>query len=429
MRELLITMSLPPLFSMFLQYSYNLIDSAFVAKLSEDALTAVSLSFPLTTLMNACSVGLGVGANVLIAGFLGEKKQDEANRTTAIGLVLSVIMGVLLNLLVLVLMQRYFRAFTDNEPLYTLCIRYMWICAFMQIPNMVHIMIQKILQATGNMLSPMWFQIAGVVLNLTFDPLLIFGIGPFPRMEIEGAAVATVMGYVVSMILALIQLFGGKQAVTVSFRDVHPDWKIVGKIFLFGFPSFIMNALSSLTVTITNLFLVYYSETAIAFFGAYYKVQQLIMMTVNGLIQGCLPVMRYNYGAGTPDRVRSAFRYGTFYACFMMGVGMLIVLLFPSQVLDLFSASSEMRSFGIGAERLMSIGYIFCGLTTMIATYFQAVERVSESIILQLLRQLLILIPAMLLLNRCLSLTGIWLSFPVTEIISCMIACVLLQLK
>ena len=195
---------------MFLQYSYNLIDSAFVARLSENALTAVSLSFPITTLMNATSIWIGVGVNVLIAGYLGQRKQNEANTTVTHGLLLAFGIGALLNLLSLLIMKPYFRAFTNNEEIYQLSIAYMSVCSFMQIPNMVHIAIQKMIQATGNMVAPMWFQIAGVVVNFVFDPLLIFGIGVFPAMGIRGAAVATVAGYLLSMILAFALLLGQK---------------------------------------------------------------------------------------------------------------------------------------------------------------------------------------------------------------------------
>ncbi len=305
--KLIWQMSIPPLISMFLQYSYNLIDSTFVARLSENALTAVSLSFPITTLMNATSIWIGVGVNVLIAGYLGQKKQDEANTTVTHGLLLAFGIGALLNLMSLLIMKPYFRAFTNNEEIYQLSIAYMSVCSFMQIPNMVHIAIQKMIQATGNMVAPMWFQIAGVVVNFVFDPLLIFGIGIFPAMGIRGAAVATVAGYLLSMILAFALLLGKKQKVQIKIKEFHLQKQMIDRIFAFGLPSFIMNALSSFMVTFVNLFLVAYSDTAIAFFGAYFKVQQLIVMTVNGLIQGCLPVMRFNYGAGNSDTAAFSF--------------------------------------------------------------------------------------------------------------------------
>ena len=333
--KLIIQMSAPPLISMFFQYSYNLVDSMFVAGINEQALAAVSLAFPITTLMNALSVWIGVGVNVLIAGYLGQKNQQKANSAAALGVVISVVVGVLINFLSLFIINPYYSAFTQNKEIFEYGIAYMSVCVFMQIPNMVHIVIQKILQATGNMIAPMWFQIAGVVFNFVFDPLLIFGIGPFPKMGVVGAAVATVLGYVVSTIIALIQLFLTKQKVKPVFKNcLEPQ--MIKLIFSYGLPSFVMNALGAFTVNFANMFLVRYSDTAVAFFGAYFKVQQLIFMTVNGLIQGCLPIMRFNYRAKEYGRLKQANKSGTIIATVMMIVGMLLVLIFPKEILFLF---------------------------------------------------------------------------------------------
>lgn len=381
-------MSLPPLFSIFLRYSYNLLDSAFVARLSENALTAVSLSFPITTLMNAVSIWIGVGINVLIAGHLGKREQEEANKTVTLGLILSFLVGIILNITVLLIISPYFKSFTENNDIYTLCMEYMGVCSFMQIPNMVHIVIQKMIQATGNMIEPMLFQLMGVITNFIFDPLLIFGIGFFPAMGIKGAATATVLGYSVSMVLAFIMFLKAKHKIALKTVRFRFEWSIVQKIIILGLPSFIMNALNAFTVTIVNLFLVAYSDTSIAFFGAYFKIQQLIIMTINGLIQGCLPIMRFNYGAGNLKRLQSVFRYSTILVTSLMMFGTLIIMLFPTQILSLFMASEKMRSYGIMAMRIMATGYLFCGLSTMISTYMQAIERMLPSIMIQIFRQM-----------------------------------------
>lgn len=386
--KLIFEMSLPPLFSMFLQYSYNLLDSAFVARLSENALTAVSLSFPITTLMNAVSIWIGVGINVLIAGHLGKREQEEANKTVTLGLILSFLVGIILNITVLLIISPYFKSFTENNDIYTLCMEYMGVCSFMQIPNMVHIVIQKMIQATGNMIEPMLFQLIGVITNFIFDPLLIFGIGFFPAMGIKGAATATVLGYSVSMVLAFIMFLKAKHKIALKTVRFRFEWSIVQKIIILGLSSFIMNALNAFTVTIVNLFLVAYSDTSIAFFGAYFKIQQLIIMTINGLIQGCLPIMRFNYGAGNLKRLQSVFRYSTILVTSLMMFGTLIIMLFPTQILSLFMASEKMRSYGIMAMRIMATGYLFCGLSTMISTYMQAIERMLPSIMIQIFRQM-----------------------------------------
>ena len=425
--KLLLQMSAPPLISMFLQYSYNLVDSMFVAKINEQALAAVSLSFPITTLMNALSIWIGVGVNVLIAGYLGQNNQEKANSATTLGLILSFIIGAAVNISAFFLIKPYYAAFTENNVIFAYGISYMQICAYMQIPNMVHIAIQKMLQATGNMLAPMWFQIAGVLFNFIFDPLLIFGIGPFPKMGISGAALATVLGYTLSMLIALMQLIFTKQRIKPKLKGYHFEPKMLKMLFSYGLPSFIMNALGSFMVNFTNLFLVHYSDTAVAFFGAYFKVQQLIVMTVNGLIQGCLPIMRFNYRAKKDDRLWQTFKTGTFIATVMMFIGTMLLLLFSKGILFLFSASNKMCLLGISAMRIMSLGFVFSGLSTMIATYEQATDKVCASIIIQLLRQGILLLPLMWLLNHVWHMTGIWIAFPVTEFIVCMIAGLLIR--
>ena len=255
---------------------------------------------------------------------------------------------------------------------------------------------------------------------------LSYGKDVFPAMGIRGAAVATVAGYLLSMILAFALLLGKKQKVRIKIKEFHMQKRMIARIFALGLPSFIMNALSSFMVTFVNLFLVAYSDTAIAFFGAYFKVQQLIVMTVNGLIQGCLPIMRFNYGAGNRDRLHSAFRYGTALVSGMMILGTLTVNFFPAQLLKLFTASEAMRSFGISAMRIMAASYLFCGLSTMISTYFQATEKVGSSIAIQLCRQLLFLVPALWCLNKLFQLNGIWLAFPVAETATMLIALIIM---
>ena len=426
-KQLILKMSLPPLCSMFLQYSYNLVDSMFVAKINEQALTAVSLSFPITTLMLSLSIWVGVGINVLIAGYLGERKQKEANTVTTLGLMISILLGACVNILVMIFMKSYYAAFTTDHHIFDYGIIYMRVCAFMQVPNMVHIAIQKMLQATGNMITPMWFQIAGVVLNFILDPLLIFGIGPFPEMGIAGAALATVLGYTLSMGIALFILLFTKQKIRLDFKNYHFQLKMVRDIFGCGLPSFIMNALGAFMVTFVNAFLVFYSDTAVAFFGVYFKIQQLIVMTVNGLIQGCLPIMRFNYSANKKDRLKQTYLSGKRIAVCMMAFGTVLLLAFPDQILTLFSASEEMKKIGIPAIRIMSVGFIFSGISIMTATYAQATNKLIKSVAIQLLRQAVLLLPVMGLLNAVLHISGIWIAFPVTEIAVCVLAVILID--
>ena len=419
MLPLIINMALPPLFSMFMQYSYNFVDSMFISWVSEDALTAVSLSFPITTLMISLSIWLGVGINVLVAKFLGQNDQDGANSIVSHGLIISSVCGTALVIVLLLIIKPYFIMFTDDPVIYELCLDYMHICALFQLPSMVHVAIQKIIQGTGNMIAPMGFQLAGVVLNFIMDPLLIFGIGPFPEMGVKGAAVSSLLGYTLSTVLAFYMLIFTKQKVRIKTKGFRIDYGIFRDIMVIGFPSFIMNALGALMVTFANIFLIAYSTTAVAFFGAYFKAQQMVVMTVNGLIQGCIPIMSFNYGAKNKERLDLAFKYGTIIAVAMMGAGALFLSVFPVQILKIFMASDEMMSFGVMALRIMSASYIFNGIATMVASYLQSTGKVRYSIRVNLMRQLIILLPAMWLLTNLIGMSGVWFAFIVAEVLTC----------
>ena len=425
MLPLIVTMSVPPLISMFLQFTYNFVDCMFVSWISEDALTAVSLAFPITTLMVAMSIGIGVGVNVLIARYLGQKNQDMANSVVSNGIILSAACGVIVTIVVLLIMKPFFASFTEDPAIYDMAVNYMRICAFMEVSSMVHICIQKVLQGTGNMIAPMWFQIAGVLLNFVLDPLLIFGVWIFPEMGIEGAAVSTVCGYTFSMILAFYVLIFRKQKVKIKTKGFKLDFKIFKEIFVIGFPSFLMNALGAFMTYFANLFLLHYSTTAVAFFGAYFKLQQVVIMTLNGLVQGCIPIMSYNYGAKNENRLTQAFQYGNTIGILLTGVSIIILCLFPSQVLTAFNASEEMLSFGVPALRIMCISYVFAAIATMVASFMQSTKRVKFSLLINILRQFGLLIPAMWLLSKFMGMTGIWYAFIIAEVITAAISWVL----
>ena len=425
---LLMSMALPPMISMFMQYTYNFVDCMFVSWVSEKSLTAVSLAFPITTLILSVSIGLGVGTNALIARRLGAKKEDEANNIVTHSLILSLVLSIILTIIVLLLIKPFFAAFTDDPVIYQLGLDYTYIVAFMTFGNMMHIAIQKMIQATGNMISPMLFQMAGVLLNFVLDPILIFGWFGMPVMGVKGAAIATVMGYLFSMILAFYVLIFTKQKVKIKTKGFHIEWRLFGEIIIVGLPSLIMNALGAFMVIFANVFLIMYSMTAVAFFGIYFKLQQLITMTVNGLIQGCMPIMAYNYGAGNKARLMETFKTGTVFAVIMMGIGTLILWIFPEQTLGIFNASSEMIKFGIPALQIMSASYILAAFGFMFASFFQATGRVGYSLIINFSRQLVVLVPLMWVLSDIIGIFGVWWSFLGAEVITT-ILCISLFLK
>lgn len=422
---LIISMSLPPVASMFMQFTYNFVDCMFVAWLSEDALTAVSLAFPITTLLLAISIGLGVGNNALIARALGAKNQDLADSIVTHSLILSFVVSVALNILVLLAVKPFYAAFTDDPVIYQLGLDYTNIVVFMVVGNMVHIAIQKNIQATGNMISPMLFQMAGVLLNFILDPILIFGLLGAPKLGVKGAAIATVAGYFFSMFLAFYVLIFTKQKVKIKTKGFKLDWKIFSDIIITGFPSLIMNALGAFMVLFANMFLAAYSMTAVAFMGAYFKVQQVVVMTVNGLIQGCLPIMAFNYGAKKRDRLVATLKSGLIIGFLMMGLGTVVLWIFPSQALRLFMASDEMLSFGIPALKIMSSSFAVSAFGFMFASFFQAIGRVDYSLLINLLRQLVILVPMMWLLSQFIYMDGIWWSYPIAEVVTAIVAVVL----
>ncbi len=424
---LLVSMSIPPMTSMFLQYTYNFVDCMFVAWLSQEALTAVSLAFPIMTLILSISIGMGVGTNALIARRLGAKDQDGANSIVTHSIILSAVVGTLVTIIALIAVKPFFHAYTDDPTIYQLGLDFTNIVVFMAFGNMLHICVQKIIQATGNMIAPMLFQIAGVVLNFILDPILIFGLLGAPALGVKGAAIANVAGYSFSAILGFWVLIFRKQKVKIKIKGFHLEWKLFREIFVVGLPSLVMNALGALMVVFANIFLVAYSLTAVAFFGIYFKIQQLVTMTVNGLIQGCMPVMGYNYGAKNRERLMETFRTGLVIAVLMMSLGAMILWIFPTQALGLFQASEDMMAFGIPALRIMSASYILAACGFLFASFFQATGRVRYSLLINLLRQLVLLVPLMWLLSSLTGMSGIWWAFPAAEVITTAVCVALFQ--
>jgi MATE efflux family protein len=373
----------------------------------------------------AIAIWIGVGVSVLVAKYLGKKDEEKANTIVANGIIVSFVVSSTVTFITMNIIRGFIMSFTSDTEIINQAMAYMDICVFMAIPCAVHICIQKVLQGTGNMLAPMCFQIAGVVVNLIFDPVLIFGYLGFKPMGVRGAAIATVMGYTFSTILAFLVLIFQKQKVKLGLKYFIIRFNHVRDIFVVGFPSFIMNVLGAAMVYNTNLFLKQYSEIAIAFFGAYFKIQQMVIMTLNGLIQGCIPVMSYNYGAKREDRLKESLKIGTIVAIMLTSFSIIMLWTFTKNILLTFNPPKEMFEFGIFGIRIMSLSYVFVGITTMIASYMQSTKNVGKSILINLCRQLLVLIPIMFIGSKTLGLAGIWSAFLATEIICVVLSLVL----
>lgn len=415
MLRLILSMSLPTMFSMIIQAMYNIVDSVFVSSLGQDALTALSLAYPLQLMTISVAVGTGVGINSFISRRLGEKNQELANNGAANGIFISIISWLVFLLVGIFLTVPFFKLFNPTPGVMKYGVDYTSIILIFSVGVMVEIAIEKVLQATGNMIFPMIFQLIGAVTNIVLDPLFIFGIGPFPRMEVAGAAVATVIGQILAMLFAIYIFFFKKHAVQVHVRNFKPSLKIIKNIYAVGFPSIIMQSISSVLVVGLNAILMGFSEAAVSVHGIYYKMQSFVFMPVFGLNQGLMPIMGYNFGAKNKDRLHSAIRYGCIIAAFIMLCGTVIFWVFPAQILSLFNANDDILNMGIKAMRFISLSFLPAAIDIIFSTTFQAVGKGFSSMILSLLRQLVFILPAAFVLSNF-GVNAVWFAYPIAEV-------------
>lgn len=415
MLRLILSMSLPTMFSMIIQAMYNIVDSVFVSSLGQDALTALSLAYPLQLMTISVAVGTGVGINSFISRRLGEKNQELANNGAANGIFISIISWLVFLLVGIFLTVPFFKLFNPTPGVMKYGVDYTSIILIFSVGVMVEIAIEKVLQATGNMIFPMIFQLIGAVSNIVLDPLFIFGIGPFPRMEVAGAAVATVIGQILAMLFAIYIFFFKKHAVQVHVRNFKPSLKIIKNIYSVGFPSIIMQSISSVLVVGLNAILMGFSEAAVSVHGIYYKMQSFVFMPVFGLNQGLMPIMGYNFGAKNKDRLHSAIRYGCIIAAFIMLCGTVIFWVFPDQILSLFNANDDILNMGIKAMRFISLSFLPAAIDIIFSTTFQAVGKGFSSMILSLLRQLVFILPAAFVLSNF-GVNAVWFAYPIAEV-------------
>ena len=412
---LLMSMAFPPMLSMLIQSMYNIVDSMFVARFSQNALTAVSLAFPLQNLVLAVAVGAGVGVNSYISRKLGARDRDAANAAVTHGFLLSFAHAIFFVLFGLVAIKPFFRMFTDSPEIVSLACDYSYIVVLGAFAQLFHIMVEKLLQSTGRMLAPMLLQTIGAIANIILDPILIFGLLGAPRMGVRGAAIATLLGQILSMTLSLLVFFLRDQDLRMDLKKFRPDLRAVAQIYAVGVPTMLMNALGSVLVTLLNSILIRFSELAVSVFGVYFKLQTFVFMPVSGLTQGALPIMGYNYGAQNRRRLLSTLRCAVLVAVGIMAAGNLLFVLIPDKLLLLFNASPEMLEMVVSALRIISCSYIFAAVGLIFSTMFQAVGKGSYSLTVFLMRQLIVVVPLAFLLSRTLGLNGIWLSFPIAE--------------
>lgn len=420
--KLLLTMSLPAIFSMLVQALYNIVDSMFVAQISEDALTAVSLVYPIQILLIAVSIGTAVGVNSLISRRLGEKNFTEANDAAEHGIFLGIANWVLFLVVGIFLAKPIMYSFTKDPSVAQMGVSYLTIITTCSFGICIESTISKTLQATGNMLYPMITQLIGAITNIILDPLMIFGIGFFPKMGVAGAAIATVIGQIFALFFSFYALKRKQKEITVKLTEFRPKLSVIKNIYVVGFPSIIMQAIMSILVSTLNGILIIFSKTAVAFFGVYYKLQSFIFMPVFGLTQGAMPIMGYNYGARNQNRLKSVIKYTLLIAACIMAIGTLIFQLFPKQLLSIFNASQQMYEIGVPALRIMSYCFVFAALGITISTLFQAIGQGFKSMLLSILRQLAFILPVAYIFATYIGLHAVWYSFFIAELLTFLIA-------
>lgn len=419
---LLVSMSLPPILSMLIQSLYNVVDSIFVARLSSDALTAVSLAYPLQNLVLAVAVGYGVGSNAFVARSLGQGDQRSVDKAASMGMVFTGIHALAFLLIGLFGSEPFLRLFTTDEQVLSMSLVYTRIVICLAFGSLFHIYIEKLLQSVGNMFVPMILQGVGAIVNIVLDPILIFGLLGAPRMGVAGAAVATVAGQLTACTMAMIYFFRAKTGMHITRRDMKVDWNIVRKIYGVGVPSCLMTAMPSLLVGVLNALLVELHELAVAVFGLYFKLQTFVYMPANGLIQGMRPIVSYNYGARQKQRMHSTIRWSLTLTAMIMALGTLIACLLPEQIMALFDANSAMVAIGVPMLRITSLGFLVSTFGTVLAGCFEALGKGMQSLAVSLIRQLVVIPPLALVLSRFWDLNGVWVAFPVAEALAALAA-------
>ena len=426
--KLLFNMAGPMMVSMLFQALYNIVDSVFVARLSQDAMNAVSLAFPLQTLCIAFSVGTGVGMNALLSRSLGEKNQDGANRAAGTGLFLTFCTAAVFAVLGLTLATPFFRFQTDNPQIVAYGRDYVMICIGGSLGLFLQVYGERLLQSTGRTSFSMVSQIAGAVCNIVLDPIMIFGLLGFPRMEVAGAALATVIGQFVGAGLGFWFNLKRNPEVQLHAENIRPHSATVREIYAVGIPSIIMQSIGSVMVFGMNKILISFTEAATAVFGAYFKLQSFIFMPCFGLNNAMVPIVSYNYGAMKYDRVKKTVRLTVLTAIGIMCVGCALFELFPGALLGLFSPTDEMLSIGRTALRIIGVHFPFAGFCIIAGSVCQALGRPVYALINSVCRQIVVLLPTAYLLSLTGRLEPVWLAFPIAEVVSVVLNATFLKL-
>ena len=418
MFKLLVSMSLPAMFSMFIQALYNIVDGLYVANLNEEAFLAVSFALPVQMILISCAVGTGVGLNSLISRRLGEKQQEKANLAATNGLFVALMESILFAVIGIFFSGPFMSIFAKNPVIKGYGTQYLVIVMAFSFGMFVEIAIEKTLQATGNMFQPMLFHLIGAIINIVLDPIFIFGYFGFPRLEVAGAAVATVISQIICFAVGGFVFFHQKNAVTITFKGFKPDKASIKDIYSVGLPAMIMQSITAVLLVGINAILGYFSQGAVFVVGTYAKLQNFVFLPVFGLTQGALPIMGYNYGAGNKERLISCLKTALLIALVILSIGTFIFMVFPMELLRLFKATDEVLEIGIPALRIISVSFPLAAIGILNSTFFQAIGKGTVSLVVSVLRQLVVILPALWILTAVFGVGSAWYSFPFAELIA-----------
>ncbi len=412
--KLLVTISVPIMLSMLVQALYNVVDSIFVSRVSENALNAVSLAFPVQNLMIAVATGTGVGINALLSKSLGEKRFERANLTASNGVFLGLCSAAVFAVLGALFSRAFFQVQTDVAEIVEGGTEYIRICTVFSFGIFTAISIERLLQATGKTIYSMITQMVGAVINIIFDPIFIFALD----MGVAGAAWATVLGQVAGAFLGVYFNAKRNTEITLSFKGFRPNGQIIRRIYSVGVPSIIMASIGSVMTFGMNKILIGFTTTATAVLGVYFKLQSFVFMPVFGLNNGMVPIVAYNFGARKPERMVKAVKLGAIYATAIMAAGAAVFLLIPHLLLGLFDASEYMLEIGVPALRIICLSFLLAGFGIVASSFFQSLGHGVLSLIISLVRQLIVLLPAAWLLSLSGRLDLVWWAFPIAEVFS-----------
>lgn len=412
---LVLSMSLPMVLSMLVNSLYNIVDSYFVASIQEEAMTALSLVYPIQNLLNAITIGFGVGINATIAFYLGAGRKEQADQAATTGFFINAVQSLVLMVACLVIMPAFLRLYSKDALVIDYALRYSRIVFAFAAMISFSLSFEKIFQAVGRMKVSMVSLMAGCISNILLDPMMIFGVGPFPEMGIEGAALATGIGQTVSVVVYLVIYFARPIPVRISRKHLIFEKDVLRRIYGVGIPATLNLAVPSLTISALNAILAGFSEGYVLVLGVYYKLQTFLYLTANGIVQGIRPLVGYNYGAGEEQRVRKIYRTALSLAAVIMAFGTVICVLFPNQLFGLFTENAATVQMGAEALRIISLGFLVSSVSIISGGVLEGLGLGVPSLIISLLRYLVLLVPAGFILSRFLGAAGVWHGFWLTE--------------